>query len=246
MSRIYDALAYAQKQRRTEIAPTPVQPVRILRPTPRVAGREEMMRLYTAIESMTEAPHGRLIQVASAHHGEGATTIARDLATAVAEFAGRRVLLVDADRNRVASLHGFFDVPVKVGLDRLAAVSSGRSLEEAIQEIVPNVLYLAGLDVEADGAHVLFDAERFDRVLDGLRLSFDLVIFDSPPLLENAVGASLARRLDGVVLVVEAEKTRAPVVNEARRTVEDNGARMLGVVLNKRKRYIPSFLYRRL
>jgi Mrp family chromosome partitioning ATPase len=44
-------------------------------------------------------------------------------------------------------------------------------------------------------------------------------------------------------MVVEAERTRSPIVDQARRSIESNGGRMLGVVLNKRRFHIPRFLY---
>jgi len=56
----------------------------------------------------------------------------------------------------------------------------------------------------------------------------------------------LTRCVGGVVLVVEAERTRAPIVEQARRAVEANGGRLLGVVMNKRRYHIPRAIYRRL
>jgi hypothetical protein len=55
---------------------------------------------------------------------------------------------------------------------------------------------------------------------------------------------ALSRKVSGVLLVVEAEKTRAPLIEQARRVIETGGGRVLGVILNKRKHHIPGWIYR--
>ena len=52
--------------------------------------------------------------------------------------------------------------------------------------------------------------------------------------------------MDGVVLVLEAEKTRWQVADKARESIENHGGKVLGVVLNKRRYYIPDFIYSRI
>ena len=54
------------------------------------------------------------------------------------------------------------------------------------------------------------------------------------------------RKVDGVVIVVEADKTRWPVVQSVREKIVQHGGRLLGMVLNKRRYYIPEFIYKRL
>jgi Mrp family chromosome partitioning ATPase len=54
----------------------------------------------------------------------------------------------------------------------------------------------------------------------------------------------LAEKMDGVILVVEAERTKAEVVRKIRKDLESTGVNILGVVLNKKKNYIPDYLER--
>ena len=77
-----------------------------------------------------------------------------------------------------------------------------------------------------------------------LRSNFNLVVVDCPPVLTGHHAASLASVADGTLLVVEAERTRAADVNRTRETLEQLGATILGVVLNKRRQRIPKFLGR--
>jgi len=72
------------------------------------------------------------------------------------------------------------------------------------------------------------------------------VVIDSPPLSASAAGLAFCRRADGVVLVLEAERTRGPVAEKAKEQIQKNGGNILGVVFNKRKFYIPKSIYKRL
>ncbi len=72
----------------------------------------------------------------------------------------------------------------------------------------------------------------------------EVIIINSPPALTEFAGLALVRHVAGVILVVEAERTRAPAVDRARRLIEANGGRILGVVLNKSRRRLPGLDYR--
>jgi Mrp family chromosome partitioning ATPase len=79
-----------------------------------------------------------------------------------------------------------------------------------------------------------------------MRDKFDYVILDAPPVPAFPECLVLCAKVDGVVLVVESGKTRRQVALRARKQVEEVGGKVLGVVLNKRKYYIPEWIYRRL
>lgn len=74
----------------------------------------------------------------------------------------------------------------------------------------------------------------------------ELIILDAPPVLSSPLAQALAPTVDGVVLVVEADRTRAADALEARRALETGGATILGVVLNKQRRPLPKALHDRL
>ena len=71
-----------------------------------------------------------------------------------------------------------------------------------------------------------------------------LVIIDAPPILSDVTGIALSRKASGVLLVVEAERTRAPIIEQARKVIATGGGRLLGVILNKRKHHIPGWIYK--
>lgn len=87
---------------------------------------------------------------------------------------------------------------------------------------------------------------RMHELLQHLRHHYDFVIIDAAAATASSNGFALARHVDGVILVVEAEYTRWPVVQNFKDRLVSSDANILGVVLNKRRYYIPSFLYKRL
>lgn len=74
----------------------------------------------------------------------------------------------------------------------------------------------------------------------------ELIILDTPPVLSSPLAQALAPTVDGVILVVEAERTRTEVALAAKQALAAAGANILGVVLNKRRYHVPKPLYDRL
>jgi Mrp family chromosome partitioning ATPase len=75
------------------------------------------------------------------------------------------------------------------------------------------------------------------------RTRFDLILIDSPPLGISSDSLALVRKADGVILVIEAEKTRC-IVQNLRDSVISMG-NILGVVFNKQRYYVPGWIYKR-
>jgi Mrp family chromosome partitioning ATPase len=82
--------------------------------------------------------------------------------------------------------------------------------------------------------------------VDALRVSFDNILIDCGTLHDSSDAAVLASCVDGVVIVVEAGRSRRDQVVNAQRTIEQAGGKFLGFVLNKRRYPVPEWLYRRL
>jgi protein-tyrosine kinase len=202
---------------------------------PSLLGQTDMLLLYSAVTAYMPEEQSRVIELASATPGEGTSTIAREMALTVAGDLSKPVLLV----------HVVTDLPLSPGLE---AVAHGRVPLEAVIEADPDVPTLATATLSVGGANagLLFDGNELDRVLAQAARLARLVIIDVPAILSDVTGIALSRKVSGVLLVVEAEKTRAPIIEQARRVIETGGGRVLGVILNKRKHHIPDWLYRRL
>ena len=136
---------------------------------------------------------------------------------------------------RVAAFEDRF--AARIGARHAIAVNSGSSA----------LLVAMGALGEPGGIHAIAaDAESVRSMLSAVSDNFELTILDLPPVSESIIGPAMAKALDGVVLVVEAERTRAAAVQATQRTIKMHGGNVLGVVLNKRRFHIPNFIYRRL
>lgn len=90
------------------------------------------------------------------------------------------------------------------------------------------------------------DTQKFGAIWEKLRQQFDFILVDSPPATSTHDGLSISPKVDGIVLVLEADKTRWPVAESVKMKIIKNGGRILGIVFNKRRYYIPDFIYKKL
>jgi Mrp family chromosome partitioning ATPase len=79
-----------------------------------------------------------------------------------------------------------------------------------------------------------------------LSATFDYVLIDAPAVADMSWAPAIGAMADGVILVVQAERTRWPVALNSRKEFEGSGAKVMGVFLNRRRYYIPSRIYRRI
>ena len=185
----------------------------------------------------------KTILVTGTAHGGGTSTTAVNLATSLAEGSGKSVLIVDANL-RTPGLHRFFKTGSFTGMSELLDVRGERSFD--FKKIGDTNLYLFPCGVKRARSDGYFETPRFDQFLDNVRNSFDFVVFDCAPVPGFPDTQTLCSKVDGVVLVITYDKTRRQVALRAKKELEDAGAHILGVVINRRKYYIPDWIYRRL
>lgn len=174
------------------------------------------------------------ILVTSAVPGEGKSTTAANLAFSLALSKGR-VLLVDADFRRPI-LEKTLHVSETNGQGLSDLILDEASIEAVVKEIkigeFPAIWFLPAGSSVPNPTRVL-SAERLDEVLQLLTERFDAVIIDSPPVNIAVDAPLLASKSDGVILVIEAGKTKKEEVERAKCGLERYKADILGVVLNK-------------
>lgn len=186
-----------------------------------------------------EGGGGRSILVTSAHRREGRTFVASGLAVQLAKLGSGNVLLVDGDFEH-PELARKFRLPESATFSQ--SLRDDRLEEEAIYRSPGTNLAILAAGKGSDPA-LLFHQQRVQSFLDRARRCFDWIIFDSAAIAYSG-GNSLTRLVDGIVLVVDSRQTRRQVVQDALTNIEIDRDKVLGVVLNKRKYEIPSFLYR--
>lgn len=180
--------------------------------------------LTSILFSEKDGKRPRVIVVSSAIPGEGKTTVISNLAIGMAQM-GRRVLLVDGDTRR-PRLHRVFDVDGSSGLSDVLARKTAPVLADTG---IPNLTLLPG---GRNGESNLLFTPQLGELIARLRLEFDTVLVDAPPVLLMPDARLLARHADGVILVVRAETSTRSGIRFAERRFAEDGTHIIGTILN--------------
>ncbi len=172
----------------------------------------------------------KVVLVTSAIPNEGKSTIAINLATALA-LGNARVLFIDAD-TRCGQAHQLLGAAVEPGLTECLQEPT-MDLNRFLQSThVPNLSILArGARSNQISEHFL--GPSFDRLLKAARASFDFIIFDTVPVFAADDTTTLAPKADGVLFVVRREFTSSRLAQEALELLYQRQARVLGIVFNR-------------
>ncbi len=267
MTRIFDALRKSQPVRSAEPAsPTPPAPAfaaglsrPMAAPAPSYPARpvesqgaplaesvelpenvvQQMTTLRVGLEAALPNRATRAIVFVSSLAGEGTTTVAHQFAWTLARDRSLHMLLVDLHAQRpTIEVDGSRRV-ARCRDDRADQPARAHGPEIAINlhaVPVPEEFRRSGVYAPATARELIESAAG----------SYDWVVLDGPPLLDSADGASLSAVGDGAIVVVQAGRTKRPVLGRGVELMRKAGANVLGSVLNRRQLEIPEFIYRRL
>lgn len=181
--------------------------------------------------------------ISSCNKCEGASTIAVNLSGIFAQESTGETLVIDANL-RNSSLEKVYGVKKAPGLtdivveevDIVAAISTTK---------IKNLKVLTAGNPVSNPTSVL-NSEKLSNLLDNLKKSFKYIIIDSAPIMPFSDSVYLSSKVDIILLVIEAERTRWEIIQEAIQKLSLDENKVLGTVLNKKKSHIPSVIYKRL
>ena len=203
-----------------------------------------LSQLGGAVETLPVKPHRpRTVALVACGRGEGTSTCTIKLALTLARRHAR-VLVIDANTHDPV-LHVLSDVDQANGLADL--MHGSVKLDAAIKPTsVPDVFLLtSGTPSALSNNGVLLPTALREQVMNHAA-GYDFVLVDCPAVNVHQDAAALAAVCDGVILVVEGGRTLRQAAQTAKGLLQRANCNVLGVFMNRRKYYIPQYLYDRL
>lgn len=203
---------------------------------------ESYRALRTNILRTTQDKLMKAILITSSNHYEGKTTTAINLALAMSDVPGYKTLLVDSDL-RFPTVHDRLGLMKSPGLTEI--LEGSVSLDSEIIDTEKENLKVITSGNLPHYPVELLESKRLKNLIKELKSYFDLIIVDSPPVIPYSDASVLSSQVDGVLLVVQSGRTRREDIQQVQATLQDNQAKVLGVVLNRQKHFVPDKIYRR-
>ncbi|MCK9275819.1 MAG: hypothetical protein M0P57_12095 [Syntrophales bacterium] len=246
MTKIYEALEQSKRENKSlskrEITPPAKKDINILAESG-IKMEKEMIQLYHNLFVFNGNQTKKMLQFISSREAEGTSTIVKEFAKVAVSIFNKSVLLMD--------LEGGLQISDDFASTEKTVYTIDCSITEYQNEKSQNrenageaKLFISTVSKNYLPGSPGFESERSNEFWEELRKKFDLILIDSPPITLRPESLITSCKADGVVLIVEAEKTRWPVILHTKEKIEKNGGTVLGVVLNKRHYYIPKFVYR--
>lgn len=254
MTKIFEALEYADLERarlreteerilptrqEPDISPTVYAGTDLMVPDGKMANNAD--NLYQNMVMLLPGRKSRIIQFQGTQKGEGTSTLVRKLANLAATKLQKNVLLLDLNQkppNQCSFFHVKSELPLSDS-SRLAKLT-----RNDFARVNNSSLYVTQLPAQGIPANIICEMPQIGPLLEELKEEFDLILIDSPEAINRSEGLLLTPKVDGVVLVVQAEKTRWQSVSKVKERILAQNGKILGVVLNKRRYPIPDFIYK--
>jgi non-specific protein-tyrosine kinase len=205
------------------------QPKLITLTDPRSPAAEAFRTLRTNLYFSSLDQALETLVVTSAAPGDGKSTTLSNLAVAMSQ-GEKRTILVDADLRRPA-LHKLFGVSNSQGLTTMAVEQEALAEPPLVETGVQNLWLLPSGPLPPNPAEIL-GSRRMEEIIAALKARADVVLFDAPPVVAVTDAAVLGIKVDGVLLVVRAGKTRREHALRAKQTLERVKVRLVGAVLS--------------
>lgn len=197
----------------------------------------------------------KTVLITASVQGEGSSMIAANWGRLLArdrldgllidtdEITHGGILVIDANLRNPCQ-HTLFDLDRKRGLSEL--LSGELVLDQVLKAVLRKNLWIMTAGKPVANPADLLGSLMMKGVLEECSRRFQIVIIDSAPTTLYADTLALAKQVEAIVLIVQAGVTRWEVILSAKKQLQKVNDRLLGVVLNQRKFYIPEWIYRRI
>ncbi len=203
---------------------------------------EQYRVLRTNIQALDIKPQVKVMTVTSALHNEGKTISSINMAITFAhDLSKKNILLVDADM-RKSRISKYLGITPEIGLSDI--VSNGRNVEEALLHVgIDNLTVLPAGKHPRNPAELL-GSVKMRNLISYLKTKYDYIFFDAPPIISLTDAGVLGAQTDGVIMVIQANRTQKGVVHHAESLLKQSQSKILGYILTNIQYHIPQYLYR--
>jgi Mrp family chromosome partitioning ATPase len=238
MTKIYEALENAGRgEGRAQAVPSsPALEVRL----PGYL-EKKLVSLCQRIEASLPAGPGKVVAFTGTEDNDSGSRVACQFAKLASVRMNKRVLLLASGPFSYAKRA--FSLPQLRGWEYL--LQEGVKTDEFYAILGSSQLAVSQLTLSDAALAAVQASPRLPEVMAELRERFDIIVVDAPSLGSSSDAVLLSPLADATVIVVEARKTRWQAVKSGMEQIEAQGGKVLGVILNKRRYYIPGFLYNR-
>jgi protein-tyrosine kinase len=201
--------------------------------TPASFAAEQYQNLRMKIERLRQIRDLRVIAVTSPGASDGKTVTSINLAGALARGAASRVLLIDGDLRRPEVARQLRIKPHSAGLADIV-MSDKVTLQQVVHPFDSYNVDAVPAGTVAGPIHEIFRSPRLPWLLNQARERYEYVVIDTPPLVPVVDSALLARVVDGVLMVVSANKTPRKLLEEALNELDPS--KLVGIIFNNDNR----------
>ncbi len=195
---------------------------------PKSTVAEAYKALRTNIQFAAKKRAIKTLLITSTGPKEGKSTTAINLGITIAQ-AGHKVLLVDTDLRRPV-FHKILKVDNTIGITNI--LESEGELPQAVKSTHIEGLYVLPRGKSTQNPSELLGTKGMEELIDDMKHRYDMVIFDSSPIISVTDPVVLSSRIDGVILIVQTRKFSREIVLNAKRQLAKVNANILGVVIN--------------
>ena len=199
----------------------------VIEKKPKSIEAEAFRSLRSNVEYLALSKKHKVIIVTSFLEGEGKSVVAGNLALSLAK-GYKKVLLIDFNMRR-PSLHRKFNLSSINGISDY--LTNRASFCDIVEKYTEN-LYIISAGIGADNPSEILSSNEVDLFLNNVKNEVDYVIIDTPPLKTSVDAQILSMKSDGVILVVNSNKTKSEELAEAIDKINKVDGKILGIVMN--------------
>lgn len=195
---------------------------------PRGPIAEQFRALRNSVQALNPDGAPRTLVLTSAVPGEGKSVASINLAIALTEVPGTRVLLVDADLHR-PSLESYLGLPRRQGLTELLRGTC--PMDRAIRQTSASNVWLLGPGELPQNSSELIGSERMRTLIAQFKQRYTYILIDTPEALSISDASLIGAQADGILLVVRLNSTPRHLVEQTYNLLESLGGNVLGTCL---------------